>query len=594
MAAFIPEAKIHEVRERTDLVALISRNGVELKRSGRMFKGCCPFHQEKTASFHVWPEDKHFYCFGCNASGDAISFLQRLHGKSFVDVVRELAQECSVDLESDLDPAYRERLQVKEATDVAAAYYAAQLREPSGAVARTYLKERGLTGDIARRFGLGWAPPGWENLAGELAKRGLEEHGERAGLIAPRPQGKGYFDMFRQRVIIPIRSPEGRTIAFGGRLLGDGDGPKYLNSRETRLYNKSEVLFALDVARNELRKRRSAVLCEGYFDAIALHQAGIEEAVALCSTNLSPAHLTLLQKLNAREVVFLLDGDEAGRQAIERLAATVLSQGVAARVALLPAGDDPDTFARRVGGPAVRTLLEQATPLSQYLLQSALPEGHNASFEAKMQALSRLAPIANGLPAGLQLTTLTQSIATHFGWEAAQVRSRLQGKRPSAASETRPAAAAAPAVPLDPFEVMYLAFILADPALLGKDTHMARDDLTSLEIRAVVGALQAGTSPSDALYDSSEDLKNQLASATRKLPREADLPEAFQKFCLRLKIQVIDARLRRHGRLASMSPGASTDITDELRDLSEERNSLFQAKARLERALRAPPESPGR
>ena len=294
-AIFLPQP-LSEVRRRVvrgvlDLL-LFQLPGVELKKSGRSYKGLCPFHGEKSPSFYVWPDEKRFKCFGCQAGGDAISFVQRLMGKTFLDTVRDLAKELGVDIEGAVDPGMLEKQQVKDATDYAATHFAERLWDPViGRHARDYLHSRGLTDDLIKSFGLGWAPLAWTELADQLRERGLLAFGEKAGLCSPRTKGEGYYDMFRGRVIIPIRSPEGRTIAFGGRLLEGDDGPKYLNSKENRLYNKSDILYATDQARDEIRKKKSAVLCEGYFDAIGMHQAGVKNAVALCSTALTPGHL---------------------------------------------------------------------------------------------------------------------------------------------------------------------------------------------------------------------------------------------------------------------------------------------------------------
>ena len=201
----IPDSKIDEIRERIDLVALMGRHGVELKKSGRSMKGCCPFHQEKTPSFHVWPDERRFKCFGCQAGGDAFSFMQRLFGKPFLDTVRDLAKEAGVDLEEAVDPGLKEKAQIKDATDVAAEHFKARLWDPVvGKRAREYLTSRGVTEDVARAFGLGWAPLAWTELADKLRERGLIEPGVKGGLVSVRQSG-GHYDMFRGRLIIPIQ-----------------------------------------------------------------------------------------------------------------------------------------------------------------------------------------------------------------------------------------------------------------------------------------------------------------------------------------------------------------------------------------------------
>lgn len=568
-------------------MALAQRHGVELKKAGRAYKGRCPFHQEKTPSFNVWPDEKRYYCFGCQTGGDAISFVQRLLGKSFLDAVRDLAQELGIDLESEVDPATRERQQVKDATDFAAQHFIKRLWDPvAGQRAREYLRARGLTEEAMRAFGLGWAPLAWSELADELRTQGLLAFGEKAGLVAPRQRGEGYYDMFRGRIIIPIRSPEGRTIAFGGRLLEGDDGPKYLNSRENRLYNKSETLFGTDRAREDIRKRKSVVLCEGYFDCIGLHQAGVKNAVALCSTALTPGHLSLLQRLEAKELVLLLDGDEAGRKAVERLAGALLAAGAAARVAMLPEGDDPDTYALKAGAAAVQSLVQKAKPLTQHLFEAVLPEGPAASFEAKMGALERLRPVTTQLPIGLTRSALFGAMARHFGLPAQELEANLRSKAPLPVRPAHKVTAIDKEPPPHQLEATYAAALLRSPGLLMKDKNRAFDELKHLGIRGLVASIQSGRSAGDALYELSGELKDALLKARDPLLslEEEALERGFETVCQKLKLRSVEDRLQRIARLTANAPGGSTELTDESRDLLEERGALLA----LKRALLAP------
>jgi DNA primase len=578
----IPDHKIEEIRERIDIVALVQRHGVELKKSGRSYRGLCPFHNEKSPSFYVWPETHRFKCFGCQAGGDGISFVQRLLGKTFSDTVRDLAREMGIDIEASVDPAMREKAQVKEATDAAAQHFQGRLWDPAvGQHAREYLRSRGLTEELMRAFGLGYAPLAWTELADKLRELGLLAFGEKAGLVSPRQKGDGYFDTFRGRIMIPIRSPEGRTIAFGGRLLDGEDGPKYLNSRENRLYNKSEVLYGTDVARDELRKRKSAVLCEGYFDCIGLHQAGVKNAVALCSTALTPGHLALLHRLEVKELVLLLDGDEAGRKAVERLAGPILAAGASSRVAVLPEGEDPDTFARRVGAPAVQDLVQKARPLTEHLFVTVLPEGTQASFEAKMEAIERLKPVAAMLTVGLARSAFFGALARWSGLPAQELEVAMRGKSPT----VRPAPKAAPSVrepPPDQNEAIYGAFVVKDRRLLAKDQeYRVFDELKHQGLRRLVAGLQSGQTPEDALYDASEGLKAALTKAKDLLPNdEAATEKAFELTCRRLKLSSIEEQLRRIARELASVPGAN-ELTQEARELLGQQSQLVGLKNRL-------------
>lgn len=582
----IPESKIEEVRERVDIIALVQRHGVELKKSGRSYKGRCPFHQEKTPSFYVFPDGKRFKCFGCQAGGDAISFVQRLLGKPFVDTVRDLAKELGIDLEASVDPALKEKGQIKEATDLAARHFSERLWDPvKGVQAREYLHGRGLTDELMKSFGLGFAPLAWTELADVLQTHGMIGFGEKAGLIAARQKGDGFYDTFRGRIMIPIRSPEGRTIAFGGRLLEGDDGPKYLNSRESRLYNKSEILYAVDQARDEIRKRKSAVLVEGYFDAIGLHAAGVKQAVALCSTALTPGHLQLLHRLDAKELVLLLDGDEAGRKAVERLAPALLGAGWASRVAVLPEGEDPDTFAKKVGAEAVQKLVAEAKPLTEHLFKTVLPEGVNASFEAKMAALERLRPIAAALPVGLTRSAFFSALAKHSGLPAVELEASLRGK-PSEQARAAPKPVAAPVEPPPPpMEAVWVAMVLADRKLLAKDEFRVAHELKHLGLRRLVEGLQTGQSPEDAVYDATDGVKTALIRAKDQLPRaEEAMEQAFTQVCLRLKVAAVDEQLSRITREIAQVPGAA-ELTEETKSLLVQRGQLLALKGDLRARL---------
>lgn len=590
----IPEHKIQEVLDRVDLVDLVGRH-VELKKAGRSFKGRCPFHQEKTPSFQVTPELRRYKCFGCGAGGDAISFVQKLLGKSFVDAVRELAREAGVDLEAAQDPAAQERERIKEATDVAFQHFRARFQDPAaGRLAREYVASRGVSEEMAQSFGLGWAPAAWTELADQLRVRGILDFGLAAGLIKKREHADGYYDLFRSRLIIPIRSPEGRCIAFGGRLLeapgqeksdpSAGSGPKYLNSRESRLYNKSEVLFGTDQAKDEIRRRKSAVLVEGYFDCIGLHQVGVKNALALCSTALTAGHLSLLSRLEAKELILLLDGDEAGRKAVERLGGPILAAGASAKVALLPEGEDPDTFARRVGLEGVNALLTAARPLSEHLLITALPDGQKATFEEKMAALERLKPVAAALPVGLTRTAFISSLARHFGLPAIELETAFRGKASHPVRPVPKAAASAPPArerPADPLEAAFVAYALRHPSLLQKEELGVADELVHPGLRTCAARILQGHAAPDVLYDATEGTRRALESATRHLPQdEADLEESFGQVSRKLKLKRIDDQLVYIARVTGQVQ-QKDELGEEILRLMSERVALLALRKRI-------------
>jgi len=606
----IPEHKIEEILERVDIVSLISRH-VELKKSGREFKGRCPFHQEKTPSFYVVPEKRFYFCHGCRASGDAVSFVQRYLGKTFVDAVKDLAREVGVDIEAAQDPASRERQQIKEVTDLAAEHFKALLWQDEGRAARAYLANRGVSEETSHNFGLGWAPTGWSVLADKLTKAGMVDWGVKAGLVQRRPNADGYYDFFRSRLMVPIRAPEGRPIAFGGRLVGGEEGPKYLNSKESSLYNKSDTLYGMDQARDEVRKRKAAILVEGYFDCIGLHQVGVRHAVALCSTAITPGHLQLLRRAEARDLILLLDGDQAGLNAVERLAGPLLAAGAAARVALLPQGEDPDTFARREGSEGVEKLIQSAQALTHHIFATVLPQGAQASFEEKMAAIERLKPTAAQLPMGLARSAFLNAVGAHFGLPAGDLESVLRSKvttkpapkpgqpsypasgapgtqrPPSQAAAPRPA----PVRPPDALEAMYVAAALRESRLVARDTFRVCDELSHTGLRMVLAQATSGQGTEDALFEAAEPVKRAIEVALRQLPEAgAALEQTFLTVCRKLMLRRIDEQLGYIEKATKQAPGAY-DLTEETRRLLSERIELLALKKRVLEELK--PALPG-
>jgi DNA primase len=466
-----------------DVVAVIGRH-VELKRSGRTWKGCCVFHGEKTPSFHVYPEDKHFKCYGCGAYGDVFGFLQRLEGKEFPDVVRELAREVGIEIpEADEDSAEqrrrrKERNEVLAACEEAARYWAARLQSRWGAAARRYLEERGVTEESIRRFRLGVAADGWNDLAPRLDRKGIGAPAlVRAGLVVEKEKG-GSYDRFRDRLMFPIAGMDGQVIGFGGRALPtagpDGKGAKYLNTPETPLYKKSRVLYGLDLAREAIRKTRQAVLVEGYFDVIGLQQAGVASAVAVCGTALTPEHVELLQRCDCREVTILFDGDAAGLAAPAKAAAALLPSGVAGKVAVLPAISgkvDPDEFARASGRAGVEALLASAVPLSEFLIDRAVErtcrgKPREAPLEAKLAAVRDLEPFVRLVSQGLARSVFEDAIARRLDLDAAALRAELsrEPRRPEPAPGGRGGAGSPAPTPYGVKTASRVRLVLPGPA----------------------------------------------------------------------------------------------------------------------------------
>jgi DNA primase len=397
--AKIPREVVDAVRERTDIAEVISRH-VALIRKGRSIVGLCPFHQEKTPSFHVIPDKGIYHCFGCQAGGDVFKFLMMLEGLSFVEAVKELATAVGIEIaERDLSPAehraLKQRATAFDVLEAAAGFYEAQLWTGAGAAPRKYLEQRALSVEYARKARLGWAPGGWTRLVDHLHREGFDAaQVADAGVARPRNQGEGFYDTLRERLVIPIRDERGRVVAFGGRLL-EGEGPKYLNTPETPLYQKSHTLYGLDIARTAIGQRGRVIVVEGYFDVLGLQQAGFPESVATCGTALTPHHLEKIRRL-ARDVVLVMDADEAGLRAAERSLPLFVEAGIQPWRLELPGAKDPDELVRVEGPEAFAAALEQKEPLLEWVIGRNLTS-YGVSAMSKERLLEELLPMLHRL-----------------------------------------------------------------------------------------------------------------------------------------------------------------------------------------------------
>ncbi|MDB5813154.1 MAG: primase [Rhodocyclales bacterium] len=365
----IPESFVQEVLARVDIVDLIERH-VPLKKGGANYSACCPFHNEKSPSFTVSPTKQFYHCFGCGAHGTAIGFLIEYAGVSFPDAIKELAQQVGLQVpeEERPDPARQAQSQsLLEITARAAKFYREQLKISPKAI--DYLKSRGLTGEIAARYGIGYAPEGWQGLRSVFGEQYEQPALVEGGLVITNDTGRRY-DRFRDRVMFPIHDQRGNIIGFGGRVLGQGE-PKYLNSPETPLFEKGRELYGLHQARQSIRESNTVVVTEGYMDVVALAQFGFGAAVATLGTATTATHIQKLFR-QAERVVFCFDGDKAGRKAARRaLEASIehLADDRAVRFLFLPAEHDPDSYIREEGLVAFQRALNEATPLTDFLLR---------------------------------------------------------------------------------------------------------------------------------------------------------------------------------------------------------------------------------
>jgi DNA primase len=405
----LPASFLDELRARTPLPAVIGRR-VRLARSGRQWKGCCPFHGEKTASFYVY-EDGHYHCFGCGAHGDAIGFVMQSEGAGFMEAVERLAAEAGLEVPKPSPAAAeaeRKRHDLGAVLELAQASYHRRLFLPEGRQALSYLRGRGLSEATIRRFGVGWSGEGRGALAAELARDGITaDQLHDAGLMRrepalgndPRDATGRAFELFFNRVMFPIRDRRGRVISFGGRILGDGQ-PKYVNGPETALFAKRRTLYALDLAREAVRCGAPLVVVEGYMDVIALAQAGIGGAVAPLGTALTEEQLEELWRL-APAPILCFDGDAAGARAAARaaeLALALLAPERTLKLATLPAGEDPDTLVRRQGAGGMRAVLDAARPLATALYDLLREAGGEATPEQRAAFRGRLEAAAKRIP----------------------------------------------------------------------------------------------------------------------------------------------------------------------------------------------------
>ncbi|MNS12187.1 DNA primase [compost metagenome] len=389
---------VAEVRRRADIVEVIS-GSVVLKRSGRNYLGLCPFHGERTPSFNVNPERQIFRCFGCGEGGDVFSFIMKSSHLTFPEALQQLAERYGVPL-PDRRPEDDDKAPMKEANDLAMGFYRRMLEhEEIGAKARAYLAERGVGPELQARFQLGYAPPHWDALYRYLLEKKIPASiQEKAALVRVRQSGSGHYDYFRNRVIFPITSEAGNVVGFGARAIDAGDEPKYLNSPETALYHKGNLLYGLAVAREAIKTQDEAILMEGYMDVITAHAYGITNAIGVLGTALTPAQArALLRYTPSKRVVLAFDADKAGQAAAERglttLSDVTTGVGLEVRVLSVPEGKDPDAFLRKEGAEAFRELLAAAPNWTQFLLMRALSPFDLRTDDGRLKAVAACVPV---------------------------------------------------------------------------------------------------------------------------------------------------------------------------------------------------------
>jgi DNA primase len=420
----IPEEILQNILDAVNLRQLVNES-VPLKKRGRNWVGICPFHADRDPSFSVSEDKQIFYCFGCGEGGNAFRFLMKLHGLSFVEAARELASRCGIEIpERPVSPGQKkkqdEREQLVSINERAAEYFHSLLMSGDGIRARDYLVGRGITEEMIRRFNLGWAADEWDGLLGWFREKGTApEMLEKAGLIIKRKSGTGWYDRFRGRIIFPILDRHGRTVAFGGRILPDAavqagnEQPKYLNSPETPVYNKSRELYGFYSNRSAIRRAGSGFVVEGYMDLLALHAAGVHNVVATLGTALTDTHARFLRGL-CDEWILLFDGDNAGRKAAFRALPSFYRYDLRVRVLTLDEKDDPDTFIRRDGRDALERLAGEAPSGIDFVIKRG-DELHGSDPDGRMQTVEDVITLLDAVSDPVRKNLLASDFARKTG-----------------------------------------------------------------------------------------------------------------------------------------------------------------------------------
>lgn len=408
----IPESFIEELRYRCDIEQTVS-SYTQLKRAGRTLKGLCPFHSEKTPSFVVYPDNNSFYCFGCGAGGDIITFVKMAEHLEYVEAIRFLADRAGMAMPDDIkdDGTAKRKTRMLELNREAARFFFSTLISPQGKRGLAYFRERGLSDKTIKRFGLGYSPDSWDSLKNHLEQKGFTEQEMLDAAVIRSGERGGSYDQFRDRVMFPIIDLRGSVIGFGGRILGDRK-PKYLNSSDTLVFKKSRGLFAMNIAK--ATKEPRLILCEGYMDAIAIHQAGFDNAVATLGTALTPEQARLISQY-VPEVVLSYDSDEAGRKATDRATRLLSEVGLRIKVLNIPNAKDPDEFIKKFGAEKFRQLVEGSANSTEYAIELLKKRFSIDTDDGKVAFLKEFCSMMAKVENALEVDVYTKRIAAQTG-----------------------------------------------------------------------------------------------------------------------------------------------------------------------------------
>jgi len=463
LKGYIPEDRIEEIRNRINIVDLVSEY-ITLKKAGRNYLGSCPFHKEKTPSFTGNAEKQIYHCFGCGEGGNAFSFLMKINNMTFPEAVRHLADKMGIVLPSrEFTPEEKSRHDLRESlirvNQLAAVFFAKTLRTAAGTRGRGYLEKRGIRPDIVDTFRLGYAPEGWRGLRDHLQREKVAlKHAEQAGLLVARGDGDGY-DRFRGRLMFPIEDINGNVIAFGGRIIGEGE-PKYLNSPESALYVKGRHLYGLARAKSAIRKDETLIIVEGYFDLLALWNAGISNVVATLGTALTREQVDLIRRYTG-SVAVTFDTDAGGKAALERSMSLFLEKGLKARAVVLPDGKDPDEFVSRHGKDAFLEEIRRSRVLVDYYIDEVIGTGR--TLDERRDAWKAALPFIAGIADAVERGQFMRRVAERLGVDETLVRQEV-GRLET--SQRQPEAPPAPraASPIDPVELSLIQMMIESPA----------------------------------------------------------------------------------------------------------------------------------
>lgn len=523
MAGRIKDEDVALVRERARIDDVV-REYVTLKGAGGgSLKGLCPFHDERSPSFHVTPSRGMFYCFGCGEGGDVLTFLQKIDHLTFAESVEKLADRTGVQLRyvegsAGINRQQGQRTRLVEAHKVAAAFFVQQLTSPEAQVGREFLKERGFGSDVAQHFGVGFAPKSWDALTNHLRKAGFTDDELKVGGLVSQGT-RGVYDRFRGRLVWPIRDLGGETIGFGARrLLDDDDGPKYLNTPETPIYKKSQVLYGIDLARREISKEQKAVIVEGYTDVMACHLSGITTAVATCGTAFGTEHIKVLRRLLMDDdrmrgsVIFTFDGDAAGQKAALRAFEEDQRFVTQTFVAVEPTGLDPCDLRLQHGDAAVQALIDKPVPLFEFAIKSTLAGFNLDTAEGRIGALREAAPVVSKIRDSALRPEYSRRLAGWLGLDLETVRKAVdQAAKAPVQHKGKPETRVEPQA----------------PAMPRAQTGKKRDPALTVEREALKCALQEpGTI--EAWYESVEDsaFTHPAAKAAHAAIARAGFPSA--------------------------------------------------------------------